>query len=82
MRVSSYVIMGGGRVDRVAFHDIPLGSFPFTVEYFRMADDKGVDPIHRVDVSGPGVIMVPPLAPRYGPVWVRITFANGKTTEC
>lgn len=58
-----------------AFRDLPADAYPFTVEYLNA---KGV--VVRTEyVEGPGMMEVPPLHNLFGPISVRITFANGDT---
>lgn len=66
--------MGAGLV----FRDLPETSFPFTVEFFVIRTDEMV---HRIVVNGPGAVVVPPLAPIYGPIRIRITYADGEIAE-
>lgn len=53
------------------------GKFPFVVEA-RVADGTVV---WRLEVPGPGGIYVPPLRSRHGPVWIRVTYADGRVDE-
>lgn len=58
-----------------AFHDLPADAFPLTLEFLNR---HGVL-IRTERVDGPGVSEIPGLAPLYGPIAVRLTFANGTT---
>lgn len=60
-----------------AFHDIPRDKLPMTVEF---RDRKG-KVVHTIEVTGPGVMHVPPLAKKYGPVSVRMLMADGEVVD-
>lgn len=60
-----------------AFHDLPAAAFPVTIEYFNA---KRVL-LRTMHIEGPGVMYVPPLSNLFGPVGVRIAFANGRSHE-
>lgn len=57
-----------------AFTDLPANAFPVTLEYLNR---HGIV-IRTEHIEGPGVMEVPPLATLYGPIGVRISYANGK----
>lgn len=46
-----------------AFRDLPAEAFPFRVEFYR--EDSG-EVVHRIDVTGPGAVEVPPLGRELG----------------
>lgn len=53
-----------------AFHNLGPEAFPFTIEFLR-ADNGAV--VHRIEVTGPGAVDVPPLAREHGvEIGVRI----------
>lgn len=45
------------------FHDLPAEDFPFTVEFLRVDTEEVV---HRIRVTGPGAVEIPPLAKIHG----------------
>ncbi len=47
----------------VAWHDLPAAQFPFTVLFLR-GDTEEV--VHRIEVTGPGAVEVPPLGAQLG----------------
>lgn len=49
-----------------------------TVEF--IAERTG-NVVHTIEVPGPGIMSVPPLAQEHGPVWVRITYGDGTIEE-
>lgn len=60
----------------VAFHDLPIESFPFRVEFINTVTDEVV---HTIDVDGPGTLRVPGRDALGGvPVAVRMTFPDGR----
>lgn len=63
--------------DRSAFHDLPAGAFPFSIEF---VNALGVV-VHSITVSGPGAVEIPGLRQRYGAVSVRLRFADGTVHE-
>jgi hypothetical protein len=62
----------------IAFSSLPADAFPFTVEF--ISHDTG-QVVHTIDVPEPGVLRVPPLRDEHGPVWARISYANGTVVE-
>lgn len=58
---------------RVAFHDLPADSFPFTVRFFR-----GGDLVHEFTVRGSGAFDVPAVGPG---VRVIVEYADGESVE-
>lgn len=52
-----------------AFHDLPTSAFPFTLVF--VADRTGRT-VHHIRVKGPGLIEIPALAPKHGPITVHI----------
>lgn len=61
-----------------AFHDLPAASFPFTVEFI---SERTGAVVHTITADGPGGMTVPALGREHGPVWVRMSFADGKIVE-
>lgn len=61
-------------MDNVAFGDLPAEAFPFTIEFLRH-DTREV--VHSILVDGPGVIAVPALAGKHGPIDVRLVTPQG-----
>lgn len=57
-----------------AFHDLPIDSFPFLVEFY---SEDGVL-VHHIEVSGPGGMEIPGLAAEHGPIWVQTTYPDGR----
>jgi len=67
---------------RGRFFELTSDHFPFVVEFFRLTDRDGVNPIHRIEVTGAGAVEVPRLGnAKDGLVWVRTIFANGKIRD-
>lgn len=63
----------------IACADLPSAAYPFTIDFYRVDDLDGKEPVHTIHVTGPGVVEVPALSTRVGsPVWTRIRYANGK----
>lgn len=60
-----------------AFHDLPQELFPFKIEFI----DKAGTIVHTIHVHGPGAVHIPGLAEEFGPVSVRMTYANGEVQE-
>jgi hypothetical protein len=62
----------------VAFRDLPLECYPFTIEFFNVF---GVV-VHTIGpVEGPAAIRIPPLGQTHGTVTCRITYATGEVVE-
>lgn len=61
----------------VGFRDLPAAAYPLVVEY--STTDGTV--IQTVTVDGPGVLVVPALREKHGPISVRIRFADGDVVE-
>jgi len=69
-------------MQRTEFRDIPADSYPFTIQFFKTTDRQGNNPVHTLEVTGPGVMYVPPIAQQVGcPVWVRARWGDGTVTE-
>lgn len=65
-----------------AAFDLPRESYPFCIEFFSVRDAEASTVLHRIDVTGPGGIQIPPLAVEHGvPIWVRMTYPDGTTQE-
>jgi hypothetical protein len=60
-----------------AAHDLPRECFPLTIE----AIDAGGVVVWLEIVDGPGALRVPSLAKLYGPVSIRVTYANGEVMQ-
>lgn len=60
-----------------AAHSLPADAFPFTVEAIDLAGEV----VWSQVVSGPGALEVPPLAAQYGPVSIRIAYADGNVVH-
>lgn len=61
----------------VAFHDLPIEKFPFTMDFLNAAGEI----VHSITVSGAGAVHIPGLAEEHGPVSVRVTFADGEVID-
>lgn len=63
-----------------AFAELPADYFPFTVTFYSYDDLGGLDPLHVIEVTGPGAITVPALRTQTGlPVWVSFRFPDGSS---
>lgn len=60
-----------------SYHNLEAKDFPFLVEA-RTA--IGVV-VWSKQIDGPGEIFVPPLRRKHGPVWIRVTFPDGRVEE-
>jgi len=54
--------------------DFKEEEYPLTIDFF-IADGSIV---HTIEVEEPGVVRIPQLADKYGPVGTRITLGNGR----
>lgn len=59
---------------QLSFTKLPAELFPMVMEFV----DVSGKTVHRIDVEGPGVINVPGLSKKFGPVGVRVTYGNGE----
>lgn len=59
----------------VAFGDLPIEKYPFEIDFVSSATGEVV---HRIEVPSTGAVRVPGLAGEYGPIRVRISFADGE----
>ena len=55
-----------------AVRDLPAEAYPFTVDFI----DQTGKVVHTITIEGPGVTLIPALRDQYGPVDVRITYAD------
>jgi hypothetical protein len=62
----------------MAFQSLPADAFPFAVEFISHGTGEVV---YIIEVPEPGVIRVPPLHDEHGPIWVRVSYANGLIVE-
>jgi hypothetical protein len=63
----------------MSFGNLPPSIFPFRIEFISIRTDEIV---HTETVDAPGVLAgvlaTPALATKRGPVWVRVTYADGE----
>jgi hypothetical protein len=59
------------------FLDLPEDFFPIKME----ARDADGAIVWEETITGPAAIYIPPLRERYGPVSIRVTYADGRITE-
>lgn len=65
------------KVDIQAF-SLSECKYPMTVEF--IAELTG-NVVHTIQVTGPGVMKVPPLAGEHGPIGVRVTYGDGTVEQ-
>lgn len=62
-----------GNEKPTAFADLPASAYPVTLQYL----NRHHIVIREETIEGPGVMEVPPLSGFYGPIGIKMSFANG-----
>jgi hypothetical protein len=57
---------------KTAFADVPISAFPFVMDFLNTSGEV----VHSITVTGAGAVHIPGLADLFGPITVRVTYAD------